>query len=76
MVTDSTKTLYRPGQVVPTEGIYKVSHAGHRLPHKARFKAREKFPSCSKCTALVRFELLHESHEGEGNGHGSGRKRA
>jgi hypothetical protein len=58
MATDSIKMFYRPGQIVPTAGIYKVVHAGHRLPHKARFLAREKFPLCSKCTALVRFELL------------------
>jgi hypothetical protein len=44
--------------VVPTAGIYKVSHAQHRLPHKATFKAQEKFPPCLKCDSLVRFELL------------------
>ena len=72
MATDSIKTLYRPGQVVPTAGIYKVSHAGHRLPHKARFMAQEKFPSCSKCTALVRFELLHEIKESDEDNRGKG----
>jgi hypothetical protein len=68
MASDSTKTLYRPGQVVPIAGIYKVLHAGHRLPHKARFEAHEKFPSCSKCTALVRFELLLAVKDGDRNG--------
>jgi hypothetical protein len=33
-------------------------HAEHRLPHKATFKAREKFPACGKCARQVRFELL------------------
>jgi hypothetical protein len=71
MASDSIKTtLYKPGQLVPIAGIYKVSHAGHRLPHKARFKAHEKFPACSKCTALVRFELLHAAEDGNGNGSG------
>lgn len=50
--------LYKPGQVVPKAGIYKVSHAQHRLPHKATFKANEKFPACNKCDTRVRFELL------------------
>jgi hypothetical protein len=44
--------------VVPKAGIYKVSHAQHRLPHKATFKANEKFPVCHKCDTAVRFELL------------------
>ena len=70
MATDSTKTLYKPGQAVPRAGIYKVLHAGHRLPHKARFKAHEKFPPCSKCTALVRFELLQAAKDGDTNGSG------
>lgn len=58
MVSDSSKTFYKPGQVVPKAGIYKVSHAQHRLPHKATFKANEKFPTCHKCDTAVRFELL------------------
>ncbi len=58
MDSDSSKTFYKPGQVVPKAGIYKVSHAQHRLPHKATFKANDKFPSCHKCDNAVRFELL------------------
>jgi hypothetical protein len=59
MDSDSTtKTIYKPGELVPKAGIYKVSHAQHRLPHKATFKARERFPACNKCDKLVRFELL------------------
>jgi hypothetical protein len=58
MDSDSSKTIYKPGEVVPRAGIYKVSHAQHRLPHKATFKARERFPVCHKCNKLVRFELL------------------
>jgi hypothetical protein len=45
-------------------------HAEHRLPHKAAFKAREKFPACSKCASLVRFELLMAAGDGVGNGKG------
>ena len=58
MASDSTKASYKPGEIVPIDGIYKVSHAQHRLPHKATFKARERFPACHKCDKMVRFELL------------------
>jgi hypothetical protein len=34
--------------------------------------AQEKFPSCSKCTALVRFELLHEIKESDEDNRGKG----
>jgi hypothetical protein len=58
MVSDSSKIVYKPGQVVPKAGIYKVSHAEHRLPHRASFKAGDQFPPCLKCADEVRFELL------------------
>jgi len=45
-------------------------HAEHRLPHKASFKARDKFPECSKCASRVRFELLMAAGDGMGNGKG------
>jgi hypothetical protein len=45
-------------------------HAEHRLPHKASFKARDKFPACSKCASHVRFELLMAASDGTGNGKG------
>jgi hypothetical protein len=45
-------------------------HAEHRLPHKAAFKARDKFPACGKCAALVRFELLMAAGDSVGNGKG------
>jgi len=35
----------------------------HRLPHKATFKANEKFPTCHKCDSAVRFELLEPVEE-------------
>jgi len=43
-----------------------VSHVQHRLPHKASFKARERFPVCHKCGRLVRFELLTPAEDQEG----------
>jgi hypothetical protein len=68
MASDSSKTVYKPGQVVPKAGIYKVSHAEHRLPHHASFKAGDKFPLCSKCADGVRFELIVAADVDNGNG--------
>ncbi|HET9838083.1 MAG TPA: hypothetical protein VFR84_07600 [Candidatus Angelobacter sp.] len=51
--------------MVPKAGIYKVSHAQHRLPHKATFKANETFPTCHKCDTAVRFQLLNPVEEEE-----------
>jgi hypothetical protein len=67
---DSNRKLYKPGQAVPAAGIYRVVHAEHRLPHKATFKAREKFPACSKCASNVRFELLLAAGDSAGNDKG------
>ncbi|HEY2117267.1 MAG TPA: hypothetical protein VGJ51_19355 [Candidatus Angelobacter sp.] len=38
------------------------------MPHKATFKARDKFPACSKCASLVRFELLMAAGDVTDNG--------
>lgn len=70
MDSDSNRKLYKPGQVVPKAGIYKVVHAEHRMPHKASFKARDKFPACGQCASRVRFELLLAASDGTGNGRG------
>jgi hypothetical protein len=70
MASDSSKTVYKPGQVVPKAGIYRVSHAAHRLPHRASFKAGDQFPQCAKCADAVRFELLVAADNGTGNGKG------
>ena len=68
MVSDSSKIVYKPGQVVPKAGIYRVSHAEHRLPHKASFKAGDQFPQCAKCADDVRFELTVAADVDNGNG--------
>ena len=70
MASDSSRTLYNPGQIVLKAGIYKVMHAGHRLPHKASFKAGEKFPSCRQCGTKVGFELLLAAEDEIRNGSG------
>ncbi len=68
MDSDSSKTVYKPGQVVPKAGIYRVSHAEHRLPHRASFKAGDQFPPCTKCADHVRFELMMAADVENGRG--------
>jgi hypothetical protein len=48
---------YRPGDVVPESGIYRVMHDAHRLMHEATLLDGQKFPICRRCKHDVRFEL-------------------
>jgi hypothetical protein len=48
---------YRPGDVVPESGIYRVTHDSHRLMHEATLLQDQRFPICRKCNHDVRFEL-------------------
>jgi hypothetical protein len=48
---------YRPGDVVPESGIYRVTHDSHRLMHEATLLKDQRFPICKKCNHDVRFEL-------------------
>lgn len=48
---------YKPGQVVPRTGIYKIYHRQHRLMHEAALVEKTLFPRCKKCKGAVRFEL-------------------
>jgi hypothetical protein len=54
---NSLKRKYRPGEIVPESGIYRVTHRVHRLMHEATLLAGDKFPICKQCTMAVRFEL-------------------
>lgn len=48
---------YRPGDLVPESGIYRVTHDSHRLMHEATLLQDQRFPICRKCNHDVRFEL-------------------
>lgn len=50
--------MYKTGQIVPESGIYRVVHAGHRLPHEVTLLRGESFPRCAKCADQVEFEAL------------------
>jgi hypothetical protein len=50
--------LYKTDAVIPESGIYRVTHADHRLPHEVTLLKGERFPKCQKCSSAVAFELL------------------
>jgi hypothetical protein len=58
MAFGSGTTLFKPGEVVPSGGIYRVLHKGHRDTHEVSLNAYEVFPVCRECGSHVRFELL------------------
>ena len=54
--------LYKPGDVVPTSGIYEAIHDkidgdDHAQPHHVTALRGEVFPSCRACLDSVRFRL-------------------
>ena len=56
----SARRTYRPGDLAPVSGIYRVVHAGrHREPHQAIVIRGEQLPPCRTCRAMVTFEVIH-----------------
>ncbi len=53
---------YKPGQIVPRTGIYKVFHDQHRLMHEATLIEQTRFPTCKRCKAMVRFVLARPAN--------------
>jgi hypothetical protein len=53
--------LFTSGEVVPSSGIYTVTHAEHRLPHLVTLLEGQRFPACSKCGEAVRFQLVRSA---------------
>src|SRR5690348_13465694 len=41
--------IFRPGEVAPESGVYKVMHQRHRESHFATLFQGERFPSCVQC---------------------------
>ena len=46
---------YTSGQVVPRDGIYRVTHHKHRGSHESVLTRGMRFPSCKICGEQVRF---------------------
>ena len=49
--------FFRPGDAILESGIYRVYHAGHRLPHEVTLLRNERFPPCIKCGNSISFDL-------------------
>lgn len=58
---DRERHSYKPGETVPTSGIYRAVHLDHRPPHEVIAIQGEEFPSCRVCRAEVRFHVAHLS---------------
>jgi hypothetical protein len=52
---------FKPGDVAVETGVYRVSHAQHRLPHEVVVLRGDRFPRCAKCTGAVNFELFYSA---------------
>jgi hypothetical protein len=50
--------VFRPGEVAPESGVYKVTHQRHRETHLATLFQGERFPPCVRCGEAVKFALL------------------
>ena len=53
-----SNSAFKPGQTVPTSGIYCVEHGPHRLMHMATLVINTRFPRCKRCGVAVRFTLV------------------
>lgn len=54
----SKRKRYKPGDVIPVNGIYRVEHESHRLMHEATLLRENPFPQCRECKNAVRFQLI------------------
>jgi hypothetical protein len=52
------RPTFKTGETVVESGIYKVTHAEHRLPHEVTLLKGAQFPRCSKCKEAVTFQVV------------------
>jgi PilZ domain len=67
-VRPSSARSYRPGDLAPVSGVYRITHlTGHRQPHEALLLRGEELPHCRICRASVEFEVVrmtsHTTHD-------------
>jgi YjzC-like protein len=57
---------FRPGETVPSSGIYTVIHdIQHTLTHEVTCIKGKKFPPCRECGPHPRFKLKQPAHHVE-----------
>lgn len=52
---------FKPGEKVPSSGVYRVLHKSHRDEHDATLREGEQFPTCTVCDQNVRFRLVQSA---------------
>jgi hypothetical protein len=52
---------FRCGDKIPENGIYRVIHRDHRLPHEVTLLRDQMFPKCIRCEHSVYFELVRSA---------------
>jgi hypothetical protein len=57
-IHDLPRQFLCSGDLAPETGIYRVFHAEHRLSHEVTVLKGQRFPTCSKCSVHVHFELV------------------
>ena len=50
--------ILKAGDQAPADGLYRVTHYQHRLPHTVSVVNGTVLPTCLKCGEHVRFELI------------------
>lgn len=58
---------FKPGEKVPSSGVYRVFHKDHRDEHEATMREGEQFPNCTVCDQGVRFRLVQSARVIEGD---------
>jgi CheY-like chemotaxis protein len=58
MPTHFPESRYKPGDLVPESGVYRIIHGHHRAPHENTLSEGETFPACRTCKDNVRYELV------------------
>ena len=49
---------FKAGERAPADGLYRVTHYQHRLPHLVSAMGGTTLPQCLRCGDHVRFELI------------------
>src|SRR5918912_3668399 len=64
---DSMAQEYRPGEIVPQSGVYRIAHdpVHADMPHEVTVIKGRRFPTCRHCKGIS-FQLAHAAkHVGE-----------
>jgi hypothetical protein len=58
-MADFASSFFRPLELVPESGVYRVYHGDHRVAHEVTLLRGEQFPECKRCRDIVHFELVY-----------------